>query len=85
MSGAILGGISAPILMLSGVLLPLAIFPDIFEKIVMVSPFTYMGDLLRTVMFDGFLPMYPAYVNILALFGFTCVLFYIARATFKWH
>ncbi|WP_077706043.1 ABC transporter permease [Virgibacillus dokdonensis] len=84
-SGALLGGISAPVLMLSGVLLPLTIFPDIFEKIAMISPFTYFGDLLRTVMFDSFSPMFPAYINILVLFGSTIVLFYIGKVTFKWR
>jgi len=85
LAGGILGGLSAPVLMLSGVLLPLTIFPKTFEKVAMFFPFTYLGDLIRTILFDHFNSMFSIYTNILVLVGFTLLFFVLARVTFKWE
>jgi ABC-2 type transport system permease protein len=85
LAGGLLGGLSAPILMFSGVLLPLTIFPEVFEKIAMAFPFTYLGDLVRTVTFSNFDSMFPIYINVSVILACTLLFFFIVKLTFKWE
>jgi|GEM_PF-4518363 len=84
-SSGVLGGFSAPVLMLSGVLFPLYLLPSTFELIAKFIPLTYLGDLIRSIMFPNIDPMNSIYINILMLFGSTLLFFIIARLTFKWE
>ncbi|WP_054705692.1 ABC transporter permease [Bacillus sp. JCM 19041] len=83
-AGALLGGLSAPLLMLSGVLMPLSIYDsNIIDSISMFIPFTYLGDLMRSTMFD-IDPDVPIFLSIIAISAFTIVFYIFAKKTFKW-
>lgn len=83
--GGMIGFLMAPVLMLSGVLFPLQILPNVFETIAKFSPFTYLGDLIRSIMLATLEPMHSVYINIIVLIGCTFILFFIAKQTFKWE
>ncbi|WP_377887565.1 ABC transporter permease [Alkalihalobacillus sp. R86527] len=85
LAGGLLGGFSAPLLIFSGVLLPLTIMPEAFEKVAMFIPFTYLGDLIRSIMFENGSPLYSTPTNLMAICGCTILFFFIAKLTFKWE
>lgn len=85
LAGGVLGGMVAPVLMISGVLFPLYILPDIFVTIAKVIPFTYLADLLRWIMYPEMGAMFPVYINILVLISFTIAFFFIGKRTFNWE
>lgn len=85
LTGGLLGALSAPLLMLSGVLLPLRLFPKAFEIVSMFIPITYLGDLIRTVMYPSVESLHPVYINISAMVLFTIIFYFICKVTFKWQ
>jgi ABC-2 type transport system permease protein len=84
-TSGVLAGVSAPLLMLSGVLLPFSLLPDIIEKAAMVIPFTYLGDAMRQIFFPEFPGKYSLITDITVLIGFTLVVYFISVKTFKWN
>lgn len=84
-AGGLLGGLFAPVLMLSGVLFPLHILPGAFETFAKFIPFTYIGDLTRSITLPNFETMHSASLNIVVVVGCTLVLYFIAKFTFKWE
>ncbi|WLR54580.1 ABC transporter permease [Mesobacillus subterraneus] len=84
-TSGVLAGVSAPLLMLSGVLLPFTLLPDIIEKIAMFIPFTYLGDAMRQIFFPDLPGEYSLMTDILVIIGFTVVVYFISVKTFKWN
>lgn len=84
-TSGILAGVSAPLLMLSGVLLPFSLLPDIIEKIAMFIPFTYLGDAMRQIFFPDIPGEYSLLTDITVILGFTLVVYFISVKTFKWN
>lgn len=83
--GGLIGGLMAPVLMLSGVLFPLYILPSVFETIAKFIPFTYLGDLMRSITLSNLEPMYSSHINIIVVLACTLLFFLIAKYTFKWE
>jgi ABC-2 type transport system permease protein len=84
-TSGVLAGVSAPLLMLSGVLLPFSLLPSIIEKIAMFIPFTYLGDAMRQIFFPELPGEYSLLADISVLVGFTLVIYFISVKTFKWN
>lgn len=82
-AGGLIGGLLAPILMLTGVLLPFSILPDFVLKIARFIPLTYLGDALRQ-QFIGGPAIAPLPIDNLVLFGSTVALFLLAVRLFHW-
>lgn len=83
-AGGILGAISAPILMLSGVMMPFYIMPDIVEDLAIFIPFTYMGDALRQILFEHLEGKFSIYTDLAAILGFAVLFFVMTKLSFKW-
>jgi ABC-2 type transport system permease protein len=84
-TSGILAGVSAPLLMLSGVLLPFSLLPDIIEKVALFIPFTYLGDAMRQIFFTDLPGEYSLLTDISVIIGFTLVVYLISVKTFKWN
>lgn len=84
-ASGVLSGLSAPLLMFSGVLLPLSIFPDFMKTVAMVFPFTYLGDAMRQVMFPDVPGDYNLFVSVLIIIGSSLILYLVSLKTFKWN
>jgi ABC-2 type transport system permease protein len=83
-AGGVLGAISVPLLIFSGVLMPFYIMPDIVQKIALAIPFTYLGESMRQIMFEDIDAMFSIYVNIGFMLAFSIILFLITQRTFRW-
>ncbi len=81
----ILSFLSAPILMLSNVLLPLSIFPNNFKDIAQFFPFAYMGDLLRHFMFNSYKQEYSTWFSIIIIIISSALLLLLTSKTFKFY
>ncbi len=66
-----------PLLFVSGIFLPIAEMPGWARWISPISPLSYAGDLLRCGF--GQQPYFPVWFSLLALIGFTGILFYGAQ------
>lgn len=79
-----LGGLLAPLLlMLSGVMIPVTIFPQAVAVIGRVLPFTYLGDMLRHSLVG--LPLdYPLPLSIGVCLGYGLVMTLLVLPVFRW-
>ncbi|WP_055480276.1 ABC transporter permease [Sphaerimonospora mesophila] len=86
-SSQLVGGLSGvlvpAVLILSGVILPLGIFPPVLKTIAEFLPFTYMGDLLRHAI-AGVPAEFSVTVSSAVLLGSCAVLVVLTLATFRW-
>nr|WP_263314244.1 ABC transporter permease [Mammaliicoccus sp. Marseille-Q6498] len=81
----LLAGLSGPILMLSNVMLPLDIFPMNFKYIAQIFPFAYMGDLLRSALYDNYVNEYSYLKSMSIILISILVLIFITIKTFKFY
>lgn len=70
-------------LYLSGVFLPLAIFPSALKQIVQILPLTHVVILLQNLWLGGNWLDYR--INVLALLGITAVSLFVAVKVFRWR
>ncbi|EOB1268174.1 ABC transporter permease [Staphylococcus pseudintermedius] len=78
----VLSFLSAPILMISNVLIPIDIFPETFKNITHLLPFAYMGDLLRGFMFDDYTLEYSYLRSFLVIIISFILVIFISIKTF---
>ncbi|MBV9615922.1 MAG: ABC transporter permease [Ktedonobacteraceae bacterium] len=83
-AGGLIGGLMTPILLLTGIMLPLSIMPSIFLTMAKFIPFTYLGDALRQQMTGSDLPIAPVVIDNLVILGVTVVLVALAVPLFRW-
>ncbi|HJF22445.1 ABC transporter permease [Mammaliicoccus lentus] len=81
----VLSFLSAPILMISNVLMPLDVFSKDFKNIAQIFPFAYMGDLLRNAMFTDYQPEYSYIKSFLIILISFIILIIITIKTFKFY
>ncbi|WP_414055579.1 ABC transporter permease [Macrococcus equi] len=81
----VLSFLSAPILMISNVLIPLDIFSGNFKDIAQLLPFAYMGDLLRDSMFTDYIHEYSYFKSLLVISISFVTLIIITIKTFKFY
>lgn len=82
-AGGILGGLLAPVLMLTGILLPFDILPPVVLSIARFIPLTYLGDALRQQLL-GDPPIASLTFDNLILLGSSIVLILLAARLFRW-
>ena len=82
-AGGLMGGMMAPALMLTGILLPFSIMPDIVLTVARFIPLTYLGDALRQQIIGG-TPIASLAVDDLVLFGTAVALIALAVRLFRW-
>jgi len=61
---------------ISGIFIPLSQLPSAAKALSLISPLTYFTDLARYAV--GGISYYPAFVNLLAIIGFTMVFWVVA-------
>ena len=83
-AGGIIGGLMAPILMLTGIMLPFSIMPTIILTIARFIPFSYLGDALRQQMTGSDMPLAAITTDNLVMLGVTIVLIALAVSLFHW-
>ncbi|GAK02719.1 hypothetical protein JCM19037_974 [Geomicrobium sp. JCM 19037] len=84
-AGALLGGLSAPVLMLSGVLMPLSIYSSqVMDTIALFFPFTYLGDVKRDLLIVNYSAEYPLWLSLTVIMITIVILFTIAIRVFSW-
>ncbi len=83
-AGGLIGGMLAPILLLTGVMLPLSIMPPVFLTIARFIPFTYLGDALRQQITGSDLPVAPLLIDNLVILAVTVILVALAVLFFRW-
>lgn len=71
------------VLYLSGVLLPLSIFPSTLRNIVQILPLTHVVILLQSLWLGG--SWLDHWVNVLALLGITLVCLLVSVKLFRWR
>ncbi|KGX92299.1 hypothetical protein N781_18390 [Pontibacillus halophilus JSM 076056 = DSM 19796] len=84
-TSGVLAGISAPLLMLSGVLLPFTLFPEFMKTIAMFIPFTYLGDAMRQLFFPELRGEYSLFTSIAVIIGCTIIVYLASVKVFKWN
>jgi len=82
-ASGLLSGLMAPVLMISGVLLPLSIMPKVMRTVAEFIPFAYLADAIRQVMFHV-REFFPIEVELLILAAFAVVCYGLARWSFHW-
>ncbi len=82
-AGGPIGGLVAPILLLTGILLPFSSLPDFILTIARFIPLTYLGDALRQQIL-GEKPIASLWVDDLVLFGTAAFLVVLAVRLFHW-
>jgi ABC-2 type transport system permease protein len=82
-AGGILGGLLAPVLMLTGILLPFNILPPVVLTIARFIPLTYLGDALRQQLL-GNPPIASLTFDNLVLLGSSILLILLAARLFRW-
>ncbi len=83
-AGGLIGGLMTPILLLTGLMLPLSIMPSVFLTIARFIPFTYLGDALRQQMTGSDLPVASVLVDNLVVLGTMVILVALAVMLFRW-
>jgi ABC-2 type transport system permease protein len=83
-AGGMIGGLLAPVLMLTGILIPFSILPDAVLTIARFIPLTYLGDALRQQML-GDVPVAPLVIDNLVMLGTSIVLIVLAVRLFRWN
>ncbi|GAK10582.1 ABC transporter permease [Geomicrobium sp. JCM 19039] len=84
-AGALLGGLSAPVLILSGVLMPLSIYSSqVMNTIALFFPFTYLGDVKRDLLIVNYSAEYPLWLSLTVIIITIVILFTIAIRVFSW-
>lgn len=82
-ASGLLSVLMVPVLMISGVMMPISILPDLAKKIALALPFTYMGDSMRQIMY-GTKGEFSVLTDIGIIMAFTVLVFLITRKTFHW-
>ncbi|WZX99237.1 ABC transporter permease [Bacillus sp. FSL W7-1360] len=77
------GGLFGPLLILTGLFMPLKMFPDWLQTISLAIPLTHFGELLRYYMIDEALSV-PIVMSYLILVVTMLLLGFFAVRTFRW-
>lgn len=78
------GGILAPLLILSGLLMPLTLLPNWVETTSKFIPLTYFGELLRFYLTEEN-PSFGLFPTYLILIGVTVFFLFLATRFFRWE
>jgi ABC-2 type transport system permease protein len=82
--GVIQSFVTLPIFFLSGALFPLTSAPAWLQAVSYFNPMTYGVDALRTVILgSAFTPLFPLYIDILAICGFDLAMIGIGTLAFS--
>ncbi|HEC2191318.1 TPA: ABC transporter permease [Staphylococcus delphini] len=84
-AGGVISVISAPILMLSNVLMPLEIFSKDYTQFSQFLPFSYMGDILRHAIFKEAKLDYSLSNSWIVIISFIFITYIFSILTFKFY
>jgi ABC-2 type transport system permease protein len=73
-----------PLMFLSGTFWPIAIMPAPLQAVAQLMPLTYLSDAMRQVMVNG-AALFPLWLCIAVLVGWTVACFAIAARFFRWQ
>jgi ABC-2 type transport system permease protein len=73
-----------PLMFLSGTFFPIDAMPQALQGVARVLPLTYLSDAMRQVMVNG-AALFPLWVCVAVLAGWTVVCFGIAARFFRWQ
>jgi ABC-2 type transport system permease protein len=73
-----------PLMFLSGTFWPIAIMPAPLQAVAQVMPLTYLSDAMRQVMVNG-AALFPLWLCVGVLIGWTVACFAIAARFFRWQ
>ena len=78
------GAVQFPLMFLSGTFWPIAIMPAPLQAVALVLPLTYLSDAMRQVMVNG-AALFPLWLCVAVLVGWTVICFGIASRFFRWQ
>jgi ABC-2 type transport system permease protein len=83
-AGGLAGGLLAPVLMVTGILIPFSVMPSVVLQVARYIPITYLGDALRVQMLGQASIASVAQDNLVML-GTSVVLIVLATLLFRWQ
>jgi len=83
-ANGIVSAVNFPMLFLSGIFFPLAIFPAFLAPIVRIIPLTYLADAIRQVMVSS-VPDFPMLTDLIVLAAWIVVCTLLSVRLFRWE